>query len=226
MEGTAIDNTGVRPSSAAVLRDAALVSRSGTSSPLRATVENGIATNSGMWGHVVVLRRGTKKSNATTNIPIEISVIAIVIAIGDVYLLAVSHNFPIAVRDPVRVLGGLLAAVLVFLVGSLVFALAVGGILMAVVDDAGGATSAACLAPRVAVALVGAAAGIGDGALVALYGPITFASMALVIGLAGYLRLSTVYRHRQHAAASLALSFLCCYAVSGILVASYVLVHG
>jgi hypothetical protein len=176
-----------------------------------------------MWGHVVVLRRSTKPDDATTYIPIEICCIALVVAAADVYLLAVSHRFPVALRDAVRVVGGLVAAGILIWLGSLIVATAIGVVIQALVDDSIGTSGARLAVPRVAVALIGVAAGIGDGALVAVYGPITLASMVFVLVLAGYLRLSAGYRRRRHGVSSLVTTFLCCYAVSGALAASYVL---
>lgn len=178
-----------------------------------------------MWGHVLAVRRGTTHNSSQAFIPLEITAMAILVAGADVWLLAVSGGLPTAIRDPVRLLGGLLAAGIVVWVGCFVCAAAAWGFLAAIIDDVS-ASRELTLVPRVAVGVVGLAAGSGDGALVAIYGPIVFVSMGIELVLAGYLGLSQVRGRRRHPAAALSILFLCSCAVSGAVVASYVLAQG
>ena len=193
-------------------------------SAARVTVERGSANASGMWGHVLAVRQGTRGNASEAFIPIEIGLAALIVVAADIYVLAVSGHFPTAARDTVRVIGVLVAAGILLWLGLLVFAFAIAGVFLSLVRDVGGDRSVGrgglWIVP---VCAVGLAVGSADGALVALYGPIAFGSIVLAAALAVGLRRSGFYRRPEHAAASLGLLFLCSYVVSGLVVGAIIL---
>jgi hypothetical protein len=202
------------------------VPKPSTRPPLRVAVERGSTDDSKMWGHVVALRRGNGRAASETFVPIEIGIAAAVLAAGDVYLLAISSHFSTVPRDLIRVVGGVLAVGLTLWIGFLVVALAVAGFILLTIEDIAGHHQMVGASPRIAIVLVGVAAGAAQGALAATYGPVTLIASGIAVVLAVTLQRSSAYRRRRHSAAIMGLVFLLTFAVANILVGLWVLAIG
>lgn len=189
----------------------------GSRDRLRISVECGSRNDSHLVGQVIALRRGHGRETSATYIPIEVVAGLLALLAGDIYLLTISHRFGTVPRDLVRIVGGVIVVLAAIWTAFLVIAVALTGLFVAVVNDVIDERHAAGPWPwRTAAGLAGCGAGVAQGALVAGYGPVDFASSAVAIMLAVQLRRSAAYRRRRHSAATMGLIFLALFAVSSV----------